>query len=230
VSLFAVPVHVGQASIEELDVTRLPPPVQACVGSLPTAARRQTYAAGRLAAARAIRSATGLAYWLGTDGSGLPLWPPGLTGSLTHTQDIAVCVVSACHYVRLGVDVEPVASAAGLHAARRLVCTGPERRQVEASDDPALAVLRLFCAKEALFKSLPAELQTGWRFTGTGLRWSEPPSPATPVALVAVGDRDCPVLMTSVMDGLVLAAVTRGRNCPGIPGSSRTTIASGGLG
>ncbi|MER0244736.1 4'-phosphopantetheinyl transferase superfamily protein, partial [Streptomyces sp. HSW2009] len=132
-----------------------------------------TYTAGRLAAARATAALTGAAHWPLPGERGAPHWPHGVSGSLTHTDELAVCVVTADPRFAVGLDVEPLTSAAGLYAARRYACTPAELARVETAPHPELAVLRLFSAKEALYKALPAADQEGLTFRSVTLCWGE---------------------------------------------------------
>ncbi|MFT2019167.1 4'-phosphopantetheinyl transferase superfamily protein [Streptomyces sp. 796.1] len=172
--LFTGPaVRVARAAVGELPFAALPAAVRAGLPGFAAARRRGTYTAGRLAAARATAALTGAAHWPLPGERGAPHWPHGVSGSLTHTDELAVCVVTADPRFAVGLDVEPLTSAAGLYAARRYACTPAELARVEAEPHPELAVLRLFSAKEALYKALPAADQEGLTFRSVTLHWGE---------------------------------------------------------
>jgi 4'-phosphopantetheinyl transferase EntD len=206
-ALFDLPVVVGVAGPDELPFGALPSRVRADLGDA-VVARRRTFTAGRLAAARATAELTGRSRWLRADASGAPAWPPGMSGSLTHTNDVAVCVVTAPGGCRVGIDIEPLASADFLSDAARLICSPVERERLAVEPpDPVLA-LRLFCAKEALFKSLPASLQIGWRLRSITFDWAEKSSGGAPVRLrAAAGVPGGATVSTAVIDGLMVAGI-----------------------
>jgi 4'-phosphopantetheinyl transferase EntD len=91
---------------------------------------------------------------IGRDGDGVPLWPPGFSGSFAHDETHALAAVArsekAC---ALGVDLEPDASLAPDLA--ELVATPIERSRY---DEALLRRPILFVIKEAVFKALfPAD-------------------------------------------------------------------------
>ncbi len=116
--------------------------------------RRREFAAER-AAARAALVALGLPPQpvpMAPDRA--PVWPPGVTGSISHTDTDCVAVVSDAPGLRgLGIDMEP-----SLPLERPLwpeVCTTGELDAL--MQHPAatrgLLARALFCAKEAAFKA-----------------------------------------------------------------------------
>ena len=104
----------------------------------------------------------------------------------------------------LGIDLEPMDSAGGLASAAARICTAAERERALAGPAPATAVLRVFCAKEALYKALPASRQGGLRFTSVSLEWTEPGDPAEPVEFRLPGAR---VAARALGEHMVAAAV-----------------------
>lgn len=114
--------------------------------------RRQEFAAGRRAARRAIAE-LGLrptAIAAGQDRA--PIWPTGLTGSISHCDTLCIAAVSQTHR-SIGIDIE---TPQPLHAELiPIVCTAREREWLQ--DHPAALrgqlAKRIFCAKEAAFKA-----------------------------------------------------------------------------
>jgi 4'-phosphopantetheinyl transferase EntD len=82
-----------------------------------------------------------------------PVWPPGTTGSITHTGGFCAAVVATTTQMRaLGLDVE-VADSVKPHLWRR-ICS-PEELATLQSADPEGAIAAatlLFSAKEAFYK------------------------------------------------------------------------------
>jgi len=116
------------------------------------AKRRREFRAGRIHARRALALVGAAPSAIPQGPAGEPVWPAGYTGSICHTEDLAVAVAAATTAIRaVGLDV---ASDAPLEAsAHRFVC-----RPGEAEAVPALAptdvepAKRLLVAKEAFMK------------------------------------------------------------------------------
>lgn len=116
-------------------------------------ARRSEFAAGRACAHRALVEIGAPAPSIACGRRRQPLWPTGVTGSISHADGLAVAVAARTRpgIASLGVDLE---------VAARLedelwphVLTRSERDACAASTDPTSAA-RVFSAKEAVFKAL----------------------------------------------------------------------------
>ncbi|MFF4406532.1 4'-phosphopantetheinyl transferase [Streptomyces sp. NPDC001262] len=114
--------------------------------------RRADFAAGRMAAARALAA-------LGTGGPVLrdgrrPVFPAGIRGSISHcTGHIGACIASAHPEVcATGIDLERTGRL-GRDAAR-IVCTSRERAWVAEGRRPQDRLTVLFSAKEAVYKAV----------------------------------------------------------------------------
>ena len=118
--------------------------------------RRNEFAAGRQAAHAALRAAgyPGDAT-VGTGADGLPAWPRGWTGSISHTQDLGAAVVVATNDISdpvIGLDLERILDRqTALQIAPEVA---PELDMSQDSADDCLTVTRIFSAKEALYKAL----------------------------------------------------------------------------
>jgi 4'-phosphopantetheinyl transferase EntD len=84
--------------------------------------------------------------------AGEPLWPAGVTGSITHCDTwVAVALATTTGVTALGVDVEP---ARPLPDGIAAVVGGPDELRSLAALPPSLCPDRLlFCVKEAVFKA-----------------------------------------------------------------------------
>jgi len=149
--LFAAGAVARQTS-EQLPVTVLLPEERPFVERA-APKRIQEFAAGR-ACARAALAQLGYedrALAVGTDRA--PVWPVGITGSITHTDGFCAAVVAATTDIRsLGLDAE-VADSVKPHLWRR-ICV-PEEQAILQSLDPESAVATatlMFSAKEAFYK------------------------------------------------------------------------------
>lgn len=123
----------------------LPAEAAAIAGVAPR--RRRTFAFGRACARRAL----GREVAIGIGPGGAPLWPAGIAGSITHTDDDAAAAVGAVR--ALGIDLESRVHAARTPDLAALVATTPHERA-----QPAALV---FSAKESVYKCL---YPTGGRF------------------------------------------------------------------
>jgi enterobactin synthetase component D len=120
--------------------------------------RIRQYRAGRLCARRALQELAGT-----TAGpvrvrgpGGVPVWPSGIVGSITHTDDFASAAVArASDVAGLGIDAEPIMSdeiARGIAPGIAWACELLEGRRAGLTRLEALTVV--FSAKEAVFKCL----------------------------------------------------------------------------
>jgi 4'-phosphopantetheinyl transferase EntD len=111
------------------------------------------FAAGRLCARRALAEFGVHDYSLLSAPDRQPLWPPGLLGSITHTEGYSAAVVTRRGHVRsLGLDSETIAAVheelwPRILGASERACLG---RLPEAARDTAAALM--FAAKEAFYK------------------------------------------------------------------------------
>jgi 4'-phosphopantetheinyl transferase EntD len=122
-----------------------------------TASRRREFATGRACARRLLAElgCEGFALLRAADRS--PLWPAGITGSISHCADLCVVAVARRDGVlALGVDVEP---AEPLEPELwRIVCTPGELARLRAAPPAARGrlVRCLFSAKESTYKCVRA--------------------------------------------------------------------------
>lgn len=116
--------------------------------------RRREFAAGRRAV-RAALAELGLAPCavpMGPDRA--PIWPQGLTGSISHTDTDCVAVVAPLTAVRaIGIDIEPA-----LPLDEDLwpeICTARELAWLatQPTAERGFAARRIFAAKEAFYKA-----------------------------------------------------------------------------
>lgn len=112
--------------------------------------RRREFAAGRILA-RKLLSVLGFEGPLLRDADGPPTWPSGVRGSISHCATlaaVAMCRAEDCG--GLGIDVEPRQALAPDVGGLVLAA---EAERVLAAADPE-AGLRVFCAKEAVYKAI----------------------------------------------------------------------------
>jgi enterobactin synthetase component D len=87
---------------------------------------------------------------------GAPVWPAGLTGSITHTDDFASAAVAwTTDTLSLGIDTERVMSDEQARDVGDVIASPSELRQCRVAGIPPRDALTLvFSAKESIFKCL----------------------------------------------------------------------------
>jgi 4'-phosphopantetheinyl transferase EntD len=130
-------------------------PAEAAVVAHATGARRREFATVRYCARRALRRLGVDPGPILPDADGVPRWPAGVVGSMTHCAGYRAAIVARPDRLRgIGVDAEPHAPLPG--PARDLVVRDEERPRLRilAEADPGRHWDRiLFCAKEAAYKA-----------------------------------------------------------------------------
>ena len=134
------------------------PTIVACYSArLADADGREHFAAGRECAARAISQLTGQApeHDIPRGPAGEPLWPAGLTGSITHTGDfVSVAIARATAVRAIGLDAERIVEPdRSRRVAPMIVQPGEPADGDEEAPGPVRVTL-IFSIKEAVFKCL----------------------------------------------------------------------------
>jgi enterobactin synthetase component D len=144
----------------------LPPWVACATAVLDSAAvgaakRRREFEAGRTCAAGALAAIGAEATTVGVGAAGEPIWPAETTGSISHSDRLAIAVAAPRARARaIGIDVETVMSSARLCAvADRIAAPGEiDAVAARAGCRTEVAATLVFSAKESLFKCLFAEV------------------------------------------------------------------------
>jgi enterobactin synthetase component D len=121
------------------------------------AKRQAEYLAGRLCAREALRRLCGQALVPGRDEDGVPLWPAGTVGSITHGAGQAAALVASHRDWRgLGIDLEKRLNAERAAKLAGEILTPAELQRAAGLDAEAFArrVTLTFSLKESLFKAL----------------------------------------------------------------------------
>ena len=132
--------------------------------------RRREFAAGRLAARLAVEALGFAPEPIGRTTRRAPKWPAGVHGSIAHTADQALAVVTTAQ-LGIGIDLERLGRVSARVAQR--ICTPDELRRLEALDAQGRERLatKIFGAKEAFYK---AQYQLTEAFLGFDAMTSEP--------------------------------------------------------
>ena len=138
-------------------------PEEAAVVARAVARRQAEFAAGRQAAREALSSLCGYGGPVPSGSDRAPVWPPGVVGSISHDDGLAVAAVArSSELLSLGIDIDTIARFKP--DLERLVCTPGEislwlhgRSASERQRQLAL----VFCIKEAVYKA-QYPLTKGW--------------------------------------------------------------------
>lgn len=117
--------------------------------------RRHSFLAGRLCAERCLEEFGMPNCAVACHASGAPVWPDGVTGSITHTARQAGALACEDPSVRgIGIDSELCADASQTQAIEDHCCTPAERAGWVCSDEKDLLLTVMFSAKEAYYKAI----------------------------------------------------------------------------
>ena len=137
--------------------------------------RNQEYLLGRLAIKDALGSLGYPPTWIERDPlTKSPVWPEGITGSLSHSSGLALAVVGdSPPILGLGVDLEKANRTIDLGIERH-ICAQDESDDLRSlhPENHAIRLLLTFSAKESLYKcffgKIPRDLL---RFKNVSLKW-----------------------------------------------------------
>lgn len=118
--------------------------------------RKAEHLAGRIAAAHALNARV----IPGIGPSGEPLWPDGISGSITHSGTQAMAVVVREQQALIGIDCEAILPEYEAREIKDGIIDIQEEHVLSRSGYPfALALTLVFSAKESLFKALFPQVQ-----------------------------------------------------------------------
>ncbi len=148
-TLFEAPV-VTVSATAAMESGELLPEEAACIRRA-VAKRRREFTAGRLCAREALAKLGIHGFPLVADPERVPLWPPGVVGSISHCKGYCgVAVARQDALVALGFDVERAEPLEAELLAR--ICTPRERERLPARAGAPDAGKLTFCAKESFYK------------------------------------------------------------------------------
>lgn len=128
--------------------------------------RRAEFFAGRLCANKAMNLLGVLNKQVAISPARAPLWPNGLTGSISHTDNYAIAIVGSVDNVSLiGVDMEMRHPEVFIDIADQFT-SAQERFFLQKTEIPYdLTLLITFSAKESLYKALWPEVNYFFDFS-----------------------------------------------------------------
>ncbi|GAB3382230.1 4'-phosphopantetheinyl transferase superfamily protein [Spongiibacter taiwanensis] len=120
------------------------------------AKRRCEFFVGRYLAKLALLARGATTFHVPADDNRCPLWPPGLRGSISHTDTYAACVVADCSDIdALGIDIQDWMAEAPAHKLMPRILDPQEQTVIAECALPlAQSVSLCFSAKESIFKAL----------------------------------------------------------------------------
>ena len=137
--------------------------------------RKADYLAGRAISHAAMTTLGVQAQAITTAPSRAPVWPDGLTGSISHARGRCACLLSQNTSKSVGIDTEAIAQGKSLAAILSETLTEKDRVTITQGPlPPSVNATLAFSAKEALFKALYP--QVGHYFGFTTAELTDPPA------------------------------------------------------
>ncbi|TQV87405.1 4'-phosphopantetheinyl transferase family protein [Aliikangiella coralliicola] len=148
--------------------------------------RQAEFLAGRYAAATALGKLGINATHIPIGNHRSPVWPKGVNGSITHTNNTALSVVGLSQYITfLGVDREDWIKPDTVEQVKEIVIKGSEEKRLrQNSIDFNKALTLTFSAKECLFKALYPNTGFYFDFTAAEITQISPESKRFELTLV----------------------------------------------
>lgn len=165
-------IAVAVVSAEEADAYVLHPEEARAISPHASAKRRLSWAMGRAAARRALKDA-GITHAgpILRCCAGEPIWPDGISGSITHCYPWSVAAVTrSSGFLSLGIDLERMDRIHDIDISS-VVCRDSERDWVFAGNDSHERLCMIFSAKEAVYKSLYGGYRRYIDFAEVELSW-----------------------------------------------------------
>lgn len=131
--------------------------------------RRAEFLAGRYCAANALMHQGIANFTLGIGKHRNPLWPQGICGAISHSNDYAVAAINTCpNTIGIGIDIEEHVS---LETAERLqsqILYGKEHLLLD-GEHKALLFTLAFSTKESFFKAAYPQVQEYFNFDAVSI-------------------------------------------------------------
>lgn len=116
--------------------------------------RLAEFLAGRILAQVAQRALGFAAQDVTIGADRAPVWPPGMSGSISHARGRCACLLVPSVRLAPGIDIEAIATGQALESILRMTVSAQEASLLRSSPDLPLAATLCFSAKESLFKAL----------------------------------------------------------------------------
>lgn len=148
--------------------------------------RRAEFLAGRLAAQHALRSAGSYNYHVPIGIQRVPVWPIPYIGSITHSNEIAICVLSRDNQLLgVGIDLERVITLELIETIHHTIISEPEYNYIKSLSIPLnIAITIAFSAKESFFKAAYSSVNDFFDFNAVSIIEIHPGSQESTFVLV----------------------------------------------
>jgi 4'-phosphopantetheinyl transferase EntD len=126
--------------------------------------RKAEFLSGRLCAKHGLAELGVNGFVIGSDKNHCPLWPRGITGSISHSQSIALAMLtSSAGVVGVGIDIESIISTKTMNDTKGMILHGNDEQWLRQTDgSPEMVFSLIFSIKESFFKA--AYPSTGYYF------------------------------------------------------------------
>ncbi|MEZ8143883.1 4'-phosphopantetheinyl transferase [Enterovibrio sp. FF113] len=118
--------------------------------------RKAEYLAGRVVSKWALERIGSKSLHVGRDEDRKPIFPIGFSGSISHSQNTAICVVTTNKHIKyVGIDVENTVTSKVANELKHLIASNHEFSLLRSSGlSINQKVTLIFSAKESLFKAI----------------------------------------------------------------------------
>ncbi len=122
--------------------------------------RKSEFVAGRYLARQALISLGSKNTSVAIGDNREPLWPSSFTGSISHTEQFAICAIAHKNNVkRIGIDVENLIDIKTAKDILDVALVESEKKYLDKSTiNKSILITVIFSAKESLFKALYPEV------------------------------------------------------------------------
>ncbi len=142
------------AEAEDVGQQIFPHPQEELLVAQAAPKRRREFALGRSCARAALTALGHGGAVIGRDAGGVPLWPAGVVGAITHTQGYAASLAAAARqFSGIGVDAERIGGVTQDLWPRLFDADEREHLMTLGGEDRDVAATLLFSAKEACYKA-----------------------------------------------------------------------------
>lgn len=170
---------------ERLEIEK--PPSLDCARQL----RLAEFLAGRLIARHALQLVIGYDCDIPIGHGGMPIWPTGLCGSISHTRTSVYCAIALGESRPIGIDCENIASGAYAAELAGFVLSPIEQDRLKRSAlKPSEGFTLLFSAKECYFKAVYPILRRHIDFLGVEAIGIDEAAKTVSLALVPTANGD----------------------------------------
>ncbi len=181
-----LPATVAVAAADPTQATEQLWPDEALPNAIPR--RLMEFAAGRSAARQAFSQLGHPAASIPQGPDRAPMWPMGLTGSITHSPTL--CLAAVTHAPQLiGIDLEPATALSP--DLWDVVLRPAERATLQGRQNAPLLAKLMFCAKEAAYKAQYPRSKTLFGFDAIEITLAENTFAARFTLSVPAFDQGC---------------------------------------